>query len=565
MAEYAGKYRWLNLQERKEILEIFKANDEKRIKSNCSEIARNYNVSNTTILRMKKGRRQHWESTMDKEDNSIVFGKRRKASKISILEEVLYEWFKQKRAAGQSITGTQLQEMALSINRKLNINPEFRASKGWLNNFKERYNIRSLTMSAEQLPAKFESCLEFVNAVSSIMLLKNFQLYQIYNADEMGIYWKMLPRINFINEYEESLDGFKMAEERVTVMACANADGRHKIPLFVIGKWENPNSFNDIKLPVEYRYEENAWMTREIFKSWLTTVFLPSVEEFQNKEEKSHNILLILDNAKCHLSKEEIESISDKCVIEFLPPNVTSQIQPMNQGVIQEIKRLYRRNMLKDMLLETSEESLLKYLEKLNILDFCTQIASAWFEVSTENILRAWRKLIPACDIIVETCQVSVDEILQVLYRLPGFHNINVQQVLSWLDVDKNETGWKIQTVDEILQSLSHGNKSSNNEKEQEREEETDSQNIQYSTNIGEIEIKEELEIKEEFDTISETEIIAAEADEALKALNFFKKWYERQWNCESENLIILQRLNNETKDIVAQLKGLNFVENVNE
>lgn len=108
--------------------------------------------------------------------------------------------------------------------------------------------------------------------------------------------------------------------------------------------------------------------------------------------------------------------------------------------------------MLKDMLLDTSEESLLKYLEKLNILDFCTQIASAWFEVSTENILRAWRKLIPACDIIVETCQVSVDEILQVLYRLPGFHNINVQQVLSWLDVDKNETGWKIQTVDEILQ-----------------------------------------------------------------------------------------------------------------
>lgn len=115
--------------------------------------------------------------------------------------------------------------------------------------------------------------------MSAIIRLRNFQLCEIYNADETGFYWKMLPTITFIAEYEKQADGFKISKERVTVMICANADGSHKVPLFVIGKSKNPRCFKHFKkLPVKYRSQKSAWMTRDLFKTWLTTVFLPSVE-----------------------------------------------------------------------------------------------------------------------------------------------------------------------------------------------------------------------------------------------------------------------------------------------
>lgn len=203
------------------------------------------------------------------------------------LEKVLYEWFKQKRAAGQPVTSVILQEKALLINEKIKSDPKFKASRGWLTNFNKRYNIRSCTMQGEELSADHESAVEFVDDLARIMREGNFKLFQVYNADETGLYWKMMPRISFVTEYENRAEGFKISKQHVTVMACANADGTHKIPLFLIGTSKNPRCFKDIQqLPVEYRNQKNAWMTREIFKIWLTNVLIPSVKAFQKKDKQ---------------------------------------------------------------------------------------------------------------------------------------------------------------------------------------------------------------------------------------------------------------------------------------
>jgi len=44
-----------------------------------------------------------------------------------------------------------------------------------------------------------------------------------------------------------------------------------------------------------------------------------------------------LDNAPSHPSEEELMKRDIKAI--FLPPNVTSLIQPMDQGVIEWLKR----------------------------------------------------------------------------------------------------------------------------------------------------------------------------------------------------------------------------------
>lgn len=85
----------------------------------------------------------------------------------------------------------------------------------------------------------------------------NFDLNQIYNADKTGLLWRSLPRRTLVDSYETGPAGYKLNKDRVTVMVCANADGSHKIPLFIIGKSKNPRC----TMSVHYAGQANAWMT----------------------------------------------------------------------------------------------------------------------------------------------------------------------------------------------------------------------------------------------------------------------------------------------------------------
>jgi len=50
------------------------------------------------------------------------------------------------------------------------------------------------------------------------------------------------------------------------------------------------------------------------------------------------HILLLMDNAKCH-ETENLETLSNVRVY-FLPPNTTSYLQPIDQGIIYSLKVL---------------------------------------------------------------------------------------------------------------------------------------------------------------------------------------------------------------------------------
>jgi len=64
----------------------------------------------------------------------------------------------------------------------------------------------------------------------------------------------------------------------------------------IIGKSAKPKFFKNIKitnLPASYLANKNAWMTAEIFTSWL--------KEWDKKLGKqSRKILLIVDNSRSH-------------------------------------------------------------------------------------------------------------------------------------------------------------------------------------------------------------------------------------------------------------------------
>ena len=68
----------------------------------------------------------------------------------------------------------------------------------------------------------------------------------------------------------------------------------------MIHKSENPRAFRNVNkngLPVIWRANKKAWMTRELFKDWFENHFCPEVERFLTRKNLAFKVLLLLDNA----------------------------------------------------------------------------------------------------------------------------------------------------------------------------------------------------------------------------------------------------------------------------
>ena len=57
---------------------------------------------------------------------------------------------------------------------------------------------------------------------------------------------------------------------------------------------------------------------------------------------KKKNILLFVDNCRTHTEDITLSNI----VVKFLPPNSTSKLQPLDQGIIHSSKAFYRKELI---------------------------------------------------------------------------------------------------------------------------------------------------------------------------------------------------------------------------
>lgn len=155
------------------------------------------------------------------------------------------------------------------------------ASNGWLAGFKSRHGIRKLQIKGEKSSADTTAANSFINRFTEDVALGGYHAQNIYNADETGMFWKLLPDSTLALANEKQAFGSKLSKERITLLFCANSTGTHKIDVLAIGKAARPRGFpaNADLIPVKYRHSKKAWMTREIFEWWYDNVFIPQVEE----------------------------------------------------------------------------------------------------------------------------------------------------------------------------------------------------------------------------------------------------------------------------------------------
>ena len=102
---------------------------------------------------------------------------------------------------------------------------------------------------------------------------------------------------------ELKVEGSKIDKERVTLMACANASGNHKLDLVFIHKYASPSALKHIeksKLPVIYYNQSKSWMTADLFENWFDNHFVLGVREYLKLTGLEDKAILTLDNAPSH-------------------------------------------------------------------------------------------------------------------------------------------------------------------------------------------------------------------------------------------------------------------------
>lgn len=422
-------------------------------------IAQDLGISAVTVgdWRRNRTKLESWSSKKQFSESAVQSRSRMKESEFEKTSEALYLWFSSMREKGWPISGPILQEKALYFQRQLQEGESFSASTGWLDKWKKRYGVRQLHISGEKLSADNESADSFVTTkFKKLVDEEGYSLDQIYNCDETGLNFRMLPNKSLVHRKETRAPGFKKSKERITVLPCSNATGNHKLRLLIIGKSKKPRAFKNLALqglPASYSNQKSAWMDKNIFKTWFFDEFVPEVTKFLNERELPQKALLLIDNAPSHPDEEVLCSGDIKAI--FLPPNVTSLIQPMDQGVIEALKKSYRRKMLTYMLGEESQEQQLEeLLKKINIKDAIYWLADAWSEIKIETLKNSWKKIISSeqTDVTVYEDRPTDNELTTLVQKIPGCENSTEQEIQEWLDSDEKEEI----TDDEIIKMVDH-------------------------------------------------------------------------------------------------------------
>ena len=154
--------------------------------------------------------------------------------------------------------------------------PSFQASGDWLWQFCNRHGIRQLSLQGEKVSSN-TSCIEpFKEELQQLLERESLTLEQLYNCNETGLCYRMLPN-KTLSVRERSLRN-EEAKDCVTLMACSNATGTHKLPLMFIGKAANPRCFENMNkkaLPVIYYSQKNGLIPIFFLTGFTTSLSLP--------------------------------------------------------------------------------------------------------------------------------------------------------------------------------------------------------------------------------------------------------------------------------------------------
>lgn len=366
------KRKAFSLQEKLNILRAVEENPTRKRVCLAKELGLTPSTLNTIVARRSKI-----------EENARNFAggcKQARGAEHTPLDEAVFKWFKQARAAGVNFDGTILREKTIEIADKLGIN-SFSASNGWIDRFKKRHGICYRTVNGEAASVDTATVDAWKETVASV--ISGYAPRDIFNADEAGLFFKVQPS-KTLSLKGEACHGGKCSKERLTVLLCCNSDGSELMKPWVIGKFRNPRCFKNIRhVPCHYRNNSKAWMTCSLFEEFLS--YMDSKMGCQDRK-----VILFLDNCSAH--PKDTKSLRNIKVV-FLPANTTSHLQPLDAGIIKNEKHFYRKCIVKRSL---ANEERGKQPTGITIIDAMHYLALAWSAVTASTVQHCFAKCFSA-------------------------------------------------------------------------------------------------------------------------------------------------------------------------
>ena len=372
-----------------------------------STICAKFGLAQSTVATILKNK-DHIKSA-DSAKGAFIITKHRPQI-VEEVEKLLLVWINEKQLAGDSVSEVIICEKARRIHSDLlkespgtstTEETPFKASRGWFEKFRHRSGIHSVMRQGEGASSDKEAAESFTKEFKQFVDDEGLLSQQIFNCDETGLFWKKMPRRTYITQEEKSLPGHKPMKDRLTLLLCANASGDCRIKPLLIYHSTNPRAFKKhnvekAQLPVMWRANTKAWVTRPLFSEWLSEVFAPSVKEYLLKNDLPLKCCLLMDNAPAHPPslKDEMHEKCEFITVKFLPPNTTPLIQPMDQQVIANFKKLYTKYLFKKCFDVTSDSELSLrdfWRDHYNIYHCVWLINKSWQSVSTRALNAAWK------------------------------------------------------------------------------------------------------------------------------------------------------------------------------
>ncbi|KAK3884886.1 hypothetical protein Pcinc_010860 [Petrolisthes cinctipes] len=324
---------------------------------------------------------------------------------------------------------------------------------------------------------------QFRDKLRSLIDCEWLSLNQVYNADETGLYFRSLPTNTLADEKEKCVPGRKLSKTRVSALCGANATGRHRLQPEVVGTAKNPCCLRGVmdRLPVIY-YPSRV-LTR-IFSNWFFNHAFKEIVRFQTETLgipcDQVKALMLLDNASAHPCERELVGENGRIGCLFLPPNTTSILQPMDQGIIAATKCLYRRKFLGEVMVVledddevTAEEDTrgartLENMKKYTLKSAIFNWATAWKDVKTSTLENGWKRLLSGEEPVDDFEGFEATDFMNQL-RNAG-ERVTEETIDNWLESDEGDPGYQILTDEEIAASVTATEEQLANEDDEEDE-----------------------------------------------------------------------------------------------
>ena len=441
----------LNIEQKLEVIDLLQKG------ASYSTVADKYGIGRSTIADIRKSaeKLRSFKQRMTEMGVKDVKVKAMKIGAHEKLDEGLYIWFRQQREKDVPVTGVLLQEKAKLLYERLypDATTPFSASTGFRSRFMKRHNLRCISILGEPSGGIISAC-EFRHDFEAVV--GGYDTEQLFNCDETGLQFRLLPERILTCAFETSAEGRRRLKDRVTISVCANATGTIKLPLLLIGKAARPRCFAGVdmkNLPVVYKAQRNAWVNVAIFSEWFHEHFVPHVQEKLTERGKEPRALLVLDNCSAHPDQDLLISRDGQVKAVFLPPSVSALIQPMDQGVLESLKRCYRKSLLRDLLLSGEDLDVVQFLKAVNLRTVVEKAAIAWACIGTDTIRRSWGKLVqlPTSESSLtteeETPATSQSDAVEIAGFLTDFqqmgHDLTEQDIRDWLWADSDDLGYE--------------------------------------------------------------------------------------------------------------------------